>query len=144
MAVTVLKGLALLLVLAGSLAAQQSKAIYRQVANVASALTNGNAADAMTPFDKSFAGYVRLRDDFIALTNGYQMVNQIEILDQDITPGEATLTVNWVLTLSDPASGLSETRAHDVIVKLSFLKYQWRIVSFAPLELFDPQPQKSK
>jgi hypothetical protein len=31
-----------------------------------------------------------------------------------------------------------------VTVKLSFLKYEWRIVGFSPLELFDPELQKSR
>jgi len=144
MAATALSRLALVFALAGTLAGQQSKAIYRQVATVATSLTAGSAAEAMMPFDKSFDGYERLRDDFNALANAYQMVNQIEILDQNIVAGEATLTVHWVLTLSDPVMELGETRTQDVTVKLSFRKYQWRIVGFSPLDLFDPQLQNSR
>jgi hypothetical protein len=144
MAVTALNRLVPLFLLAGTLTAQQSKAIYRQVANVATSLTAGDALEAMTSFDKSFDGYARLRDDFSALVSAYQLVNQIEVLDQNIVAGDATLTVHWVLTLSDPVTSLGETRTQDVTVKLSFLKYQWRIVGFSPLELFDPQLQKSK
>jgi len=144
MAATALSRLPLLLVLAGTLAAQQSKAIYRQVSNVAASLTAGDAAEAMMPFDKSFADYDKLRDDFIALTTAYRISNQLEILVQNIAGQEATLTVHWVLTLSDEFNDLAETRAQDVTVKLSFLKYQWRIVGFSPLELFDPELQKSK
>ena len=144
MAATALKSLSLLLLLAGTLAAQQSKEIYRQVATVATSLTAGSAAEAMLPFDKSCAGYDKLRDDFDALVNAYQLVNQLEVLDQNIVAGDATLTVRWVLTLTDPVTELGETRTQDVTVKLSFLRYQWRIVGFSPLELFDPDLQKSK
>lgn len=136
--------LLLVLVLAGSLGAQQSKAIYRQVASVATSLTAGSASEALLPFDKSCPGYERLRDDFTALVNAYQLVNQVEILEQNIVGSEATLTVRWVLTLSDPVSQLSETRTRDVTVKLSFLRYQWRIVELSPLELFDPELPNSR
>jgi hypothetical protein len=144
MAATALKRAVLLFACAAALAAQQSKAIYRQVAHVAGALTARDPNDAMTPFDKSFAAYDRLRDYFTALTNAYQMVNQIAVLDQNIAPAEATLTVNWELTMSDPANGLSETRSQDVVIKLSFLKDRWRIVDLSPLALFDPELKKSK
>jgi len=136
--------LLLVFVLAGTLGAQQSKAIYRQVASVATALTAGSAAEAMMPFDKSCAGYAELRDDFSALVSAYQLVSQIEILEQSIVGADATLTVRWVLTLSDPVTQLSETRAQDVTVKLSYLRYQWRIVGFSPLDLFNPELQKSR
>jgi hypothetical protein len=144
MAATALSRLPLVLVLAATLAAQQSKAIYRQVSNVATSLTAGDAAEAMMPFDKSFANYHKLRDDFIALTTAYRISNQIEILEQNIAGQEATLTVHWVLTLSDEFNDLAETRSEDVTVKLSFLKYEWRIVGFSPLALFDPELQKSR
>jgi hypothetical protein len=144
MAATGLKYFALLVLLAATLSAQQSKAIYRQVATVATSLTAGSASEAMMPFDKSFDGYEKLRDDFNALVSAYQLVNQIEILEQDIVATEATLTVRWVLTMNDPVTALGETRTQDVIVKLSFLRYQWRIVGFSPIDLFDPQPTKSK
>jgi hypothetical protein len=144
MAATGLKRICLLVVFAGILAAQQSKAIYRQVASVASALTAGDAVEAMVPFDKSCAGYAKLSEDFATLVSAYRVVSQIEILEQSISGGTATLTVHWVITLSDPVTELSETREQDMDVKLSFLKYQWRIVSLSPIELFDPQLQKSK
>jgi hypothetical protein len=142
-----LRPLALFLLLvpaAGTLSAQRSKAIYEQVGYVASALTAGNAADAMTPFDKSLEGYDRLRDYFSALAAAYQVVNQIQIMDEDINREEATLTVHWELTLSDAGNGLSQTREDNITVKLSLRKYKWRITGFSPLEFFNPQLTKSK
>jgi len=120
-------------------AAQPNKAIYRQVTHVATALTAGNAADAMTTFDKAFSDYDRLRDYFSALTNAYQLVNEIEVTGEQIADSEATLTVHWVMTLSD-----SETRTEDVTVKLNLRESKWRIVDFSPVEFFNPQLRKSK
>ena len=134
----------LLFLLAGNLSAQQSKAIREQVARVATALTAGNPEEAMTPFDKSFDGYSRLRDYFSALTNAYDVTNEMDVIDEQITSHEATLTVHWTLTLSEKGSGLSESREEDLTVKLSMKKYDWRIVDVSPLEFFNPELRKSK
>ena len=134
----------LLLAAAGLLPAQQSKAIRQQVGQVATALSSGSPEEALTPFDKSFAGYGRLRDYFTALTNAYNLTNDMEITDEQIVDHEATLTVHWILTLSDLKNGLSETRAADLTVKLSMKKYDWRIVGIAPLEFFNPELRASK
>jgi hypothetical protein len=144
MAVTALKRVALLLVFAAALAAQQSKAIYHEVSQVATALTSGNPSDAMTPFDKSFAGYDQLRDYFIALSNVYQTMNEIEIMEQEIGENDATLKIQWTLTLTSLADGISQTRSEEVTVKLHQKKYQWRIVDFSPIELFNPELRQSK
>jgi hypothetical protein len=133
-----------LLVLAGSLSAQQSKAIRQQVANVATALSSGNPDEAMTPFDKSFDSYSRVRDYFAALTSAYNVTNEMDVIDEQTAGHEATLTVHWTLTLTDKGSGLSESREEDLTVKLTMKKYDWRIVDISPLEFFNPALRKSK
>jgi hypothetical protein len=145
MAATALSRLATLtLVLAGTLPGQDSKGIDRQLSHVATALTAGNPSDAITPFDKSFDGYTQLSDDFVALTNSYRIVNEIEIADEQIEDGEATLTVHWVMTLSDLENRNSEVRTEEVTVKLTLKKNEWRIVAFSPLDLFNPELRRSK
>jgi hypothetical protein len=144
MAAIVRRSAVLLIAFVGTMAAQQSKAIYQQVGYVANALTSGNAADAMTPIDKSMDGYAQLHDYFSALVNSYQVLNQIQIMDEDIQRREATLMVHWELTLNDAATALSQTREQDIVVKLSFRQYKWRIVGISPLEFFNPQIEKSK
>jgi hypothetical protein len=121
------------------LCAQPEKEIYRRVTQVATALTAGNAEEAMTPFDKSFGGYDRLRDYFTALTNAYQLVNGIEVTDAQISAKEATLTVHWEMSLGD-----SQTRSDDLIVKLIFADKKWRIADLSPIEFFNPQLERPK
>jgi hypothetical protein len=133
------RSLAAVFLLTAALSAQPNKAIYRQVTHVATALTAGNAADAMTMFDKTFRDYDRLHDYFSALTNAYQLVNEIEVTGEQIADSEATVRVHWVMTLSD-----SQTRSEDVTVKLNLRESKWRIVDFSPVEFFNPQLQKSK
>jgi hypothetical protein len=126
------------------LGAQQSKAIYHQLAGVGTALSARDASEAMLPFDQSFENYGRLRDDFIALTAAYSIVNDLEVTDQQIANHQAKLTVHWIMTLTDPQSGLSETREKDLTVKLAQKKTDWKITSIAPLEFFDPAMRTSK
>jgi len=138
-AIALSRSTALLLALACFLPAQQSRAIRDQVAHVGTALSSGNPEEAMTPFDKSFDNYSRLSDYFSALTNAYTLTNDLEITDEAIDKHEATLTIHWIMTLSDLKTGLSEVRVQDLTLKLSMKKYDWRIISIAPLTFFDPE-----
>jgi hypothetical protein len=134
----------LLLLCALSASAQQSRAIREQVAHVASALSAGHPAEAMDPFDKSFTDYAKLRDYFTALTDAHTIINEMDITDEQIDQHEATLTIHWTLTLQDLTTGLSESRAQDLTVKLTMAKYDWRIVDLSPVEFFNPDQPKSK
>ena len=138
-AIALSRSAALLLVLACLLPAQQSRAVRDQVAHVGTALSSGNPEEAMTPFDKSFDNYGRLSDYFSALTNAYTLTNDLEITGEEIVQHEATLTIHWIMTLSDLKTSLSEVRVQDVTVKLAMKKNDWRIVSIAPLAFFDPE-----
>jgi hypothetical protein len=144
MAAIVPRRLVLLLFFAGGLAAQQNKAIYQQISRVATALTSGNPEEALVPIDKACPGYATLRDYFTALTNAYNMTNDLEVTDEQIVNQEATLTVHWILTLSDLKSDLSETRTQDLTIKLSLKKFAWQIVSISPLDFFNPELRSSK
>jgi hypothetical protein len=114
-----------------------------RVSYVASALTAGNPADAMSCFDKSFAGYEKLRGYFSGLTSAFQLVNQLEVTEEEDSAAEATLTIEWTLTLSDPQTGYAENRNAAVHARLALKSAKWKIVEFTPIELFDPQPKRS-
>ena len=133
--------LLLLLAFAASAPAQHSRAIENQIARVGTALAARNAEEAMIPFDKSFDGYSRLNEYFAALTNAYSISNDLEITDETIVSHEATVTVHWIMTLSDLQSGLSETRQRDLTVKVSLKKHDWKIVSIAPIEFLRPRTE---
>jgi hypothetical protein len=133
-----------LLVLCGTVSAQQAKAIEQQVARVGTALSAGNPEEAMTPFDKSFDNYSRLRDYFSALTEAYAVTNELDVVDEEIAKHEATITVHWTMTLTEKGSGFSENREQDLTFKLIMDKNGWRLVGLSPLEFFNPELRKSK
>jgi hypothetical protein len=110
-----------------------------RVSYVASALTAGNPADAMTPFDKSFAGYEKLSAYFSGLTGAFQLTNQLEVTEEQDSAEEATLTLEWTLTLMNPQTAYAENRNATIQVRLALKNGNWKIVEFSPIELFDPR-----
>jgi len=111
----------------------------QQVSHVASALTAREPADAMTPFDKSFADYDKLRGYFGGLTAAFDMTNQLQVTEEQDAADEATLTIEWTLTLVNAQNGYSQNRNASVHIRLVRKGSAWKIVDFSPVELFNPQ-----
>jgi hypothetical protein len=130
---------ALLLVAACTVVRADDSADARgQVSHVATALSEGNAADALTPIDKSYANYDKLRNYFLGLTGAFQIVNGIEISDEQDDEAQIILSVHWDLTLTDLQTNYTENRAADVNIKLTRLKGKWKIVDIEPIDIFNP------
>jgi hypothetical protein len=110
-----------------------------QVSYIASALTAGNPADAMNPFDKSFPAYEKLRGYFSGLTGAFQLTNQLEVTEEQDSDEEATLTLEWTLTLTDAQTGYATNRHATIHARLVPKGGKWKIVEFSPIELFNPR-----
>lgn len=121
------------------LRADRAADVRRQVTDVASALAGSDATGAMAPFDKSFADYDKLSQYFTALTNSFDVVSEIQIGDEEDTDQETTLKANWILQISDKVNTSDVRRAFDVVIHLKPVKGKWKIVSFNPIEMFNPQ-----
>lgn len=130
--------LALMLALCSSARADDSADARDQISHIANALSEGNAAGAMAPIDKSFAKYDKLRDYFAGLTAAFQIVNGIEISDEQGETAQITLSVHWDLTLTDLQTNYTENRAADLNVKLSKVKGKWKIMDIEPIDIFNP------
>ena len=143
MAATALSTRAVLLIaaLAIPLRADRVSDVRAQITYVASALSAGNPADAMTRFDKSLPNYDTLRGYFDAL-GAFQVENEIDIVDEQDNDAETKLTVNWTLTLTDLASDSKRERSGEINVRLVQKDGKWKIVDFTPIELFNPQKQR--
>lgn len=119
--------------------ADRAADVLAQLNHVATALTDGNGLDAMSPFDKSFPDYQKLSNYFDGLTSSFQLVNEAKIADEQDTDTETKLTVDWTLTLTDLATGHSEQRTGEIDVRLILKDGKWKIVGFSPIDLFNPQ-----
>ncbi len=126
------------LVSASPLQADRAADVRAQLSYIATALSSGNAADAMSPFDKSFSNYEKLGNYFQGL-NAFQVANEIDVVDEQDTPADTKLTVNWTLTLTDLGTDTAERRTGEINVRLVRKDGKWKIVDFSPISLFNPQ-----
>jgi hypothetical protein len=125
--------------------ADQPRDVLAKINYVAAALAAGNPIDAMTPFDRSFANYVKLRDYFSGLTDSSQLVNEVDVTDEQDSATESNVTAAWTLTLTNKTTLQTERRTGEIHIRLTLQNGKWKIVDFSPLELFNPQwKQESK
>jgi len=108
---------------------------------VATALAGDNAADAMTPFDKSFVNYSKLRDYFLGLTDSSQIVNEVDVNDEQDFENESNVTAGWTLTLTNKTTLQTERRSGEIHIRLALESGKFKIVDFSPIDLFNPQPK---
>lgn len=118
----------------------QSSDIRAALQRIATGLSEGNPADALKEFDPSFPNYDRLRDDFEGLTAGYQLTNEINIVDEQDTPNQTDAVVDWTLTLGNLTNpGIQDSRNQRIQVRFVRRKNHWKIIEFSPIDLFNPQ-----
>ena len=120
------------------LSADDSADVHQVVSGVATALASGNPALAMSAFGKSYPSYATLSSDFDALTAAYYVESQVEFTDEDISASTATVTVHWDITLTTLQTGFTKNRNADITLKLAREGKHWRIVTFGPIDIFDP------
>jgi hypothetical protein len=137
MAVIARKLLLAAMMSAATVAADQAHDVLRTINHVASALTGGNPADAMISFDKSCPNYTSLQDDFIGLTDGYELSNEADVTDEADSPTETTLTLQWTLSLTNKSSSENLTRKAEIHVRLRKENGKWKIVDFSPADFFN-------
>jgi hypothetical protein len=124
--------------------ADRAADVRAQIVHVASALGGGNPSDALSPFDKSYKDYQKLRDYFQALTTGFEVTSEVQIIDEQDEETETRLVVNWTLTLTNPKVALdlnastSEQRNMDISIRLAPKKGKWKIIDLSPIEIFNP------
>ncbi len=129
---------ALIFVFTSAAAADQATDIRSRLNEVASSLTAGNPAEAMTPFSKSFANYEKLRDDFTGLTGSFSIVNEVDVLDEHDSKAESVATISWAITLTDPQNNFNTQRSAEIHVRFVREKGKWKIGEFSPIAIFDP------
>lgn len=118
--------------------ADRSADARSQISHVAEALSAGDAAQAMLPFDKSCPQYEQLRNYFQGLAASYVLGNEVDITDEDDSDPDIKLTLSWVLTLTGFTTDATERRAAEINAVLERKNGKWLIVSFAPITIFNP------
>jgi hypothetical protein len=127
------------------LCADQAADVLVTVNYIASALSDDNPTDAMTPFEKSFPNYDKLAGYFEGLVDRALVTSGIQVVDEQDGAQSTDLIVRWTMDLSDRnMTGLTEDRTGDLHVHLVKKKGKWKIASLSPISFFDPQRGASK
>ncbi|HLH02836.1 MAG TPA: hypothetical protein VKX25_08700 [Bryobacteraceae bacterium] len=132
---------ALFCVLTTGARADQAGDLRERVMQVSNAISAANGPDAMEVFSKSCKDYDKLRRDFTGLADGYQITNEVNFLDDPSEGDEPEMHVHWTMTLGDAQHTFSIQRAADITVRFRREKGKWKIVEFAPIDIFDPSAQ---
>ena len=120
--------------------ADQASDLRDILQQIATSLTDENAADALKPFSQSFSGYDKLRDAFEALTASYQITNEVNVLDEQDASDQIAATIGWTITLGNKTNlGVQNSRYGEIHLRLAREKKHWKIVAFSPIDVFDPQ-----
>lgn len=108
---------------------------------IARGLSAGDPAAAIVPFDKSLPDYDKLSNYFGGLTQAFSIVNEIDVADEQDSDTQVKATVHWTITLSDLGSNYTERRVGDIDIRMILRARKWKIVEFAPIDVFDPRPK---
>ncbi len=135
---TFLAALAFVFAGAGIASADQPHDALDVINHVTGALAEGDPADAIAPFDSSMDGYDTLQNQFVGLTQSYQIVNEADVVDEQDSADEIQLTLRWAVTLTGRQTSFTNRKSAQVHLKMRRQKGKWKIVEFAPLDLFAP------
>lgn len=119
--------------------ADQAQDIRARIDQIATALTAGNPAEAMIPFDKSYPDYAKLSSYFAGLTGAFQVENEVSVTDEEDTATESQVTIDWSLTLADLGTNATIQRTAVITAKLVRKGREWKIIAFTPIDIFNPQ-----
>ena len=120
---------------------------YSRMAKLASSLSEGDAFRAIESFDRDMPGYHSVVEHIQALTEQTQILCSIDVVtDKEADNPSADvhhLDLDWYMTLTSKVEGGPvERRRVRVDVALRRIKTKsgedWRIVSLAPVTIFDP------
>jgi hypothetical protein len=122
----------LLLPLAACLRADSEKDARDLMASLAGALSAGKVELFLDAFDPAMPDFDKLRFQRGGLTSQADVSCNIEIASNEGDDSERTLTLDWILI--EPSSPGEKT----VKCRLKKVGKKWKIVSFAPVDLFAP------
>lgn len=119
-------------------AADPSSSARGQIAAVAEALTSGDAAEAISHFSESLPDYTKLRHYFEGLT-AFSLENEVTVTDEEDSDHGVDLTITWTVTFTDLTTDQTKQRSTEIHATVALENSKWRIVKFAPIEIFNPQ-----
>ena len=129
----------LLSTLAPVLVADPRQELYDLLATMASGLSEENPNQFLDAFDRSMQGYDGLAANVRALIQQVEVMSTIELIDDSGDASRHTMRVDWLLQLRNKDDRASVLRRQKTVeCRFEKQKRKWRVVAFAPLDLFAP------
>ena len=126
-----------------SLRADDAQQVWDLFTELAAALSAGNAAGFMKPFDRAMPGYETLEANVSGLLLQAQVQSSIELLSDEGGDAARTVELDWLLRIVEQLdTGAITERRERVRSRLAKQNKKWRILSFEPLALFTPPRSK--
>jgi hypothetical protein len=107
--------------------------------SAATALSNGNATEFISYFEKSMPGYERVRTGAVALVGAGDVQSSIEMQANEGTDTRRTIEVDWTLHIDNADTSIRRAaREQRVKCRLEVAGKQWRITAVEPVDFFSP------
>ena len=109
------------------------------LADLASALSQGDPDDAMAVFDKSIKDYEQIETNIEALAEQTDILCAIDIVTDNESAGVHKLDVDWFMQLKTAANSETlERRRERVNIEMRQISGKWKITALSPLKILDP------
>jgi hypothetical protein len=120
------------------LALAAEKTPLASLASLATALTNGDADDALDLFDSKMKSYPEVEQKLEALTAQADISCAIDVVTDEEADGVHKLDLDWFMQLKSQIDDSQlERRRERVQVEMRQIKGVWKITSISPVTIFD-------
>lgn len=124
---------------AAALRADSAQDVHDLFQGAADSLADGKANGFMAAFDPAMPGFAKLRNSVAALLKESDARSTIEWGKNEGGDQDRKVQLNWLLEITERGAGAAVThRKAQVECELKNRSSEWRIVSFAPADLFNP------
>ncbi len=108
-------------------------------AALAAALSERDTGDFLSHFDENMPGLAALRANVEGLVEQADVISSIVFLDEQESAGQASVRVDWAMTLQSRAgTGPTERRRRIITARLKQEGKHWKILALEPLDFFEP------
>ena len=123
---------------AGVVIADAPADALKAVADATAALVNDDSQGFLDQFDRNMPGYAALRTEVEGLLGASDVGSTVDVISNDGDANKRTLTLDWVLVLSEKgsATGGKETRRGVVKCQAERRGKVWKITALEPVEFF--------
>jgi hypothetical protein len=108
------------------------------LADLATALSQGDAVAAIAAFHKSMKSYGSVSANIEALTAQFEILCAIDVVSESGTGDERTLDVDFFIQMKGRTGGNAERRRERVQLRLLKTRGRWFIADLSPPSILEP------